>query len=397
MRHDGAHERMNAAVKEAPLDHWIQWYVEHRSNYLLNTASSARGDVSSASKETVQPQNISLPSDDACWLGLQQLHQFLVQERPVLLYDLKQCQHQYTARQSVLQVLDSLTAAGGKVHVPGDDESDEGKATCAWTALTDALRAESVTLNEALRFYLTVVPIDSRPSHLASLQEVLLTHESERCVSRAVAPYSNPSEGFKAQVASFLKHLESFLIQTIGERAHRTQQVAAATSVAFLADDADEPCPSVLQEWLQVIQTCLSAPPDSSLGTNAFMTNENDSVLRELSRTTEKRYLTIQHTLGERRNSAIAGQDESMQQYLNAERQCNARFMAMSELRRDVEEQLAAHCLVGDTLSHSSPSKRGVRSADLAAAGHDVSSGSNPHRVKVRITDEPMQLPATAS
>jgi hypothetical protein len=400
MSEEGAHERPNAAVKEAPLDHWVQWYAEHRRNQLLTIASSDGREVSTATKETGQPQV------DPCRVGLQRLHQFLAQERPVLLFDLNQLQRHCNAQDGALQALDSLSAVVRKDHEPEENELDEGRASGGVsTALIDTLREQSDDLNEAILFYLSAVPVESRPPHLASFQEVLVPQESNGAENEATAPVSDRSEGVKARkveadIASFLVHLESFFIQAMGEHAHRAQQGAAASSVtAFLVDELDEPSLRVLQDWLHAVQTCITAVASDSLSG----TNENELVIRELSRTTQARTLTMRSALRERRDRAAADHDTARQQFLDAERQWNARRMEMSELRRDVEAQLATKCLVGDgggaipLLPRSSPTAPGVGTADLSGDGADVTSGGAPHRLTVRITDEPLQPPRTTS
>jgi hypothetical protein len=394
MSEEGAHERPNAAVEEAPLDHWVQWYAEHSHNQLLTTASSDGRDVSTATKETGQPLV------DPCRVRLQRLHQFLVQERPVLLFDLNQLQRHCNAQDDALQVLHSLTAVVRKYHEPDENELDEGRASGVSTALIDTLREQSDKLSEAILSYLSAVPVESRPPHLASFQEALVAQESNGAEIEATAPVSDRSEGVKARkveadIASFLVHLESFFIQSMGEHAHRAQQGAAASSVAFLADELDEPSPRAVQEWLQAVQTCIKAVPSYSFS----RTNENELSIRELSRTTKARASTMRSALRERRDRAAADHDTARQQFLHVERQWNARRMEMSELRRDVEAQLAAKCLVGEgahpLLLRSSPTAPGVGTADLAAAGDDVPTGGAPHRLTVRITDEPLQPPRT--
>jgi hypothetical protein len=394
---EGAHKRSNAAVKEAPLDHWIRWYAEHRRNNLLSIASSDGRDVSTATKETGQPQTV-----DACWLGLQRLHQFLVQERPVLLFDLDQLRQQCNAQHGTLQVLDSLTAAVRNDHEPDENELDEGRASGVSTALIDALREQSDKLNEAILFYLSAVPVECRPPYLASFQDVLVAQQSNGAENEATAPVSDPSEGVKARrveadIASFLVHLESFFIQAMGEHAHRAQQGAAASSVAFLADEFDEASPRAVQEWLQAVQTCIKAVSSDSFS----RTNENELSIRELSRMTKARASTSRSALRERRDRATADHDTARQQLLDAERQWDARRVEMSELRRGVEAQLATKCLVGDgahpMLPRSSPTALGVGTADLSGPGDDATSGGAPHRLTVRITDEPLQPPRTTS
>jgi hypothetical protein len=396
---EGAHKRSNATVKEVPLDHWIQWYAEHRRNNLLSIASSDGRDVSTATatKETGHPREV-----DPCWRGLQRLHQFLVQERPVLLFDLNRLRQQCNAQDGALQLLDSLTAVIRNDHEPDENELDEGRASGVSTALIDTLREKYDKLNEAILFYLSAVPVESRPPHLASFQEVLVAQESNGAENEATAPVSDASEGVKARrveadIASFLVHLESFFIQAMGEHAHRAQQGAAASTVAFLADELDEPSPRALQEWLQAVQTCIKAVPSDSFS----RTNENELAIRELSRTTQARTLTMRSALRERRDRAAADHDTARQQFLDAERQWDARRMEMSELRNDVEAQLATKYFVGDganpLLPRSSPTAPGVGTADLAAAGDDATTGDAPDRVAVRITDEPLQPPRTTS